>query len=144
MRLVGVVMGVDTPDNRTSDTVKLLNYGFNSYKLSTIYEKDKVIDEIRVEKGKIDSVKIILMDNATELLNINDKIKTYTINVKLDKIIAPVKKNDKVGVAQIIDNEGNIITNVGITVKDDVEKANLWDYFKRNLNITFTGKIVIK
>lgn len=144
MRLVGVVMGVDSPDNRTSDTVKMLNYGFNSYKLSTIYEKDKVIDEVRVEKGKKDSVKIVLMDDATELLNINDKNKTYTINVQIDKIEAPVKRGDKVGIAEIIDNEGNIITSVGITVKENVKKANMWDYFKRNLNIAFSGKNIIK
>ncbi|MBQ7031710.1 MAG: D-alanyl-D-alanine carboxypeptidase [Bacilli bacterium] len=144
MRLVGVVMGVDSPDNRTSDTVKMLNYGFNSYKLSTIYEKDKIIDEVRVEKGKKDSVKIVLMNNATELLNINDKNKNYTINVKIDKIEAPINKGDKVGVAEIIDNEGNIITKVGLTVEENVKKANLWDYFKRNLNIAFSGKNIIK
>lgn len=144
MRLVGVVMGVDSPDNRTSDTVKMLNYGFNSYKLSTIYEKNKVIDEVRVEKGKKESVKIILMDNATELLNINDKGKKYTINVNVSKIIAPVKKGDKVGVAEIIDNEGNIITNVGITVKENIKRANMWDYIKRNLNAAMSGKNIIK
>lgn len=143
MRLISVVMGVDTSDNRTSDTVKLLNYGFNSYKLSTIYEKDKIIDEVRVEKGKKESVKIILMDNATELLNINDKAKTYTINVKLNKILAPVKVGEKVGVAEILDNEGNIVTNVGITVKENVLKANLWDYFKRNINMIVSGKSII-
>ena len=122
----------------------MLNYWFNSYKLSTIYEKDKIIDEVRVEKGKKDSVKIVLMNNATELLNINDKNKNYTINVKVDKIEAPIKKGDKVGVAEIIDNEGNIITKVGLTVEENVKKANLWDYFKRNLNIAFSGKNIIK
>ncbi len=143
MRLVGVVMGVDTPDNRTSDTVKLLNYGFNTYKLSTIYEKNKIIDEVRVEKGKNESVKIILMNDATELLNINDKNKKYTINVKVDKIVAPVKKGDSVGKAEIIDNEGNIITTVDLTVKNNVSKAGLWDYFKRNFNLTLSGKRII-
>ena len=143
MRLVSVVMGVDTSDNRTSDTVKLLNYGFNSYKLTTIYEKNKIIDEVRVEKGKKESVEIILMDDATELLNINDKGKKYTINVKLDKLVAPLKKGDKIGVAEIIDNEGNIVGNIGITVKENILKANLWDYFKRNLNVTLSGKNII-
>ena len=136
-------MGVDTSDNRTSDTVKLLNYGFNSYKLSTIYEKNKVIDEVRVEKGKKDSVKIILMNNATELLNINDKGKNYTINVKVDKIIAPVTKGDKVGTAEIIDNEGNIVNEIDITVNENIKKANLGDYFKRNLNTLVSGKNII-
>lgn len=140
MRLVSVVMGVSSPDNRTSDTVKMLNYGFNTYKLSTIYEKDKIIDEAKVEKGKEDSVKLILMDDATELLNINDKSKTYTINVKVDKLVAPLKKGDKVGIAEVIDNEGNVVTNIGITVVKDIKKANLWDYFKRNFKVLLVGK----
>ena len=144
MRLVGVVMGVDTPDNRTSDTVKMLNYGFNTYKLSVIYEKNKVIDEVRVEKGKDESAEIILMNDATELLNINDAKKDYTVNIKVDKIKAPVKKGDKIGVAEIIDNDGNIVTTVGITVKKDIKKANLWDYFKRNLDNVLSGKKIYK
>lgn len=143
MRLISVVMGVDTSDNRTSDTVKLLNYGFNSYKLSIVYEKDKVIDEVRIEKGKKESVEIVLMDNATELLNINDKTKNYTINVKLDKVVAPIKKGKQIGIAEILDNEGNVITKVGITVKESIKKANLWDYFKRNLNVSFSGKNIL-
>ena len=81
--------------------------------------------------------------NATELLNINDPEKNYTINVKVDKIVAPVKKGKQIGVAEILDNEGNIITKVGITVKENVQKANLWDYFKRNLNISFSGKNIL-
>ena len=137
-------MGVDTSDNRSRDTVKLLNYGFNSYKLSTIYEKDKVIDEVKVEKSKKESVKLILMNAATELLNINDPVKNYTINIKLDKLEAPIKKGSQVGIAEVIDNEGNIITNVGITVEEDVLKANIWDYFKRNLHTALRGKNLIK
>ena len=144
MRLITVVMGVDTSDNRTSDTVKLLNYGFNTYKLSTIYEKNKVIDEVRVEKGKKESAKLILMNDATELLNINNPEKSYTINVKVDKLIAPLKKGEQVGVADIIDNEGKLITTVGITIEEDILKANLWDYFKRNLNTSLAGKNIIR
>jgi D-alanyl-D-alanine carboxypeptidase (penicillin-binding protein 5/6) len=144
MRLIGVVMGVDTPDNRTSDTVKMLNYGFNNYKLSIIYEKDKIIDEVRIEKGKKEKVKLILMNDATELTNINDKEKEYTINIRTNILVAPLKKGQKIGVAEIIDNDNNIVTNVDITINEDIEKANIWDYFKRNINIVMSGKNIIK
>ena len=144
MRLISVVMGVDTPDNRTSDTVKLLNYGFNSYKIKNIYEKDKVITEERVERGKEETVKLILLEDAKELLNVNDKEKEYTINVKIEKLVAPLKKGDKVGIAEIIDNEGNIIKEVPVTVLKDIKKANLLDYFKRNFQTLMGGKKIIK
>ena len=142
MRLISVVMGVDTIDNRTSDTVKLLNYGFNTYKLETIYQKGKVIDKVKVEKGKKDYVDIVLINDATELLsNENDK-KNYMINIDLKKIVAPIKKGTVVGEAEIIDNEGNIVDIEQITVKEDVKKANYFDYFKRNLRELFSGKYI--
>ena len=142
MRLISVVMGVDTVDNRTSDTVKLLNYGFNSYKLETIYKKGKIIDKVKVEKGKKDYVEIILENDATELLKNDDNRKKYTINIEVNNLVAPLKKGDIVGEAEIIDNEGNVIDIEKITIKEDVIKANLIDYFKKNLKELFVGKIV--
>ena len=143
MRLIGVVMGNDSADNRTSDTVKMLNYGFNNYKLSVIYEKDKIIDEVRVEMGKKESVKLILMNDATELLNINDQNKSYTINIKVPALKAPIKAGEKVGTAEIIDNENNIVTTIDVSINEDIEKANFWDYLKRNLDIGISGKSII-
>ena len=142
MRLISVVMGVDTIDNRTSDTVKLLNYGFNTYRLETIYKKGKVIDKVKVEKGKKDFVEIVLMNDATELLSNEENKKNYMINIELKKLVAPIKKGKVVGEAEIIDNEGNIIDIEQITVKEDVEKANYFDYFKRNIKELFSGKII--
>lgn len=142
MRLISVVMGVDTIDNRTSDTVKLLNYGFNTYKLETIYKKGKVIDKVKVEKGKKDFVEIVLMNDATELLSNEENKKNYMINIELKKLVAPIKKGKVIGEAEIIDNEGNIIDIEQITVKEDVEKANYFDYFKRNIKELFCGKII--
>ncbi len=144
MRLISVVMGVDTSDNRTSDTVKLLNYGFNSYKLAIIYKKDKVIDKALVERGKKESANLVLIDNAYELLEVSEEEKSYTLNINLDELVAPIKKGEIVGTAEIIDNEGNIVSKVGITVKEDVIKANLWDYLKRNLKIILGGKIRVQ
>ena len=142
MRLISVVMGVDTIDNRTSDTVKLLNYGFNTYKLETIYKKGKVIDKVKVEKGKKDFVEIVLMNDATELLSNEENKKNYMINIELKKLVAPIKKGKVDGEAEIIDNEGNIIDIEQITVKEDIEKANYFDYFKRNIKELFSGKII--
>ena len=44
-RLISVVMGEDTSANRSSDTVKLLNYGFNTYKINIIKKRRRVIRE---------------------------------------------------------------------------------------------------
>lgn len=144
MRLISVVMGVDTSDNRTSDTVKMLNYGFNTYKMNVIYEKNKVIGEVKVEKGKEDKVNLVLLDNAKELTNNSEDKKKYTIKIEKETLIAPIKKGKVVGIAEIYDNEGMLIDEVDITVEKDIYKANLWDYIKKNFNIAISGKNMLK
>ena len=54
----------------TRHTLKLLNYGFNSYKIDVIYKKNKKLGKIKVEKGKLKYVNLLLKEDATELLNI--------------------------------------------------------------------------
>lgn len=144
LRLISVVMGEETSETRSTDTVNLLNYGFNSFKLNTIKTKDEVLGKIRVEGGKEESVNLRLLENATELLKITDQEPTYTFNLKVKSIKAPVRVGDKVGTAEIIDNEGNVIDEVDVTVTSSIEKATILDYLIRNVKILTSGKVIIK
>lgn len=140
LRLISVVMKASTADNRSKDTATLLTYGFNSFKNNIIYSKDKVLGDIKVEKGKIDKVNVYLKEDATELLGVTEKPGNYSFNIKIDKIVAPIKKDTVVGIAEMIDSDGNIIREVDIIVKEEVQKAGFWDYFKRNLKVVTSGK----
>ena len=143
-RLISVVMGEETSENRSSDTVKLLNYGFNTYKINTIKTQDEILGKVRVEGGKNDYANIVLLEDATELLKNTDEVNEYKFNLKVNKIKAPVKPGDIVGSAEVIDQDGNIIDEVDVTVKEDVKKANLLDYLLRNLKIIGAGKSILK
>lgn len=143
-RLISVIMGEDTAENRSSDTVKLLNYGFNTYKINVIKTKDVVLGKVRVEHGKKDYANIVLLDDATELLKNTDKVGEYKFNLKVNTLKAPIKKGDIVGTAEIIDNNGNIIDEVDVTIKDNILKANILDYMLRNIKVICGGKNIIK
>ena len=143
-RLISVVMGEDSTENRSSDTVKLLNYGFNTYKINTIKTKDEVLGKVRVERGKENFAEIVLLEDATELLKNTEDVSNYEFNLKVDTIKAPVKPGDIVGSAEIIDNDGNIIDEVDVTVKKEIKKAGLLDYMLRNIQMFARGKDVLK
>lgn len=144
LRLISVVMGVETADKRSSDTVNLLDYGFNTYKLKIMLTKEKKLGKVRIENGKKDYGTVVLVKDATELLKVTDEDKNYTFNVKLNKKIkAPVKNGDVIGTVEILDNEGTIILESDVTIKENIKKANLWDLFKRNLNELTSGKMLI-
>ncbi len=143
-RLISVVMGEDSTENRSSDTVKLLNYGFNTYKINTIKTKDEVLGKVRVERGKENFAEIVLLEDATELLKNTEDVSNYEFNLKVDTIKAPVKPGDIVGSAEIIDNDGNIIDEVDVTVKKEIKKASLLDYMLRNIQMFARGKDILK
>ena len=134
-RLISVVMGEDTTENRSSDTVKLLNYGFNTYKINIVKKEGEILGKVRVNKGKVDEVNIVLANNVTELLNKNETVSNYKFNLLFNKVSAPVEKGDIVGMAEMIDEQGNVVDEVEVTVDKRLEKANILDYFKRNLNV---------
>ena len=86
----------------------------------------------------------ILEDDAGTLIEKGKEFQIFQEVTISDNISAPIKKGEKIGEAEILDNEGKIITKIGITALEDVPKATIFDYFKRNLNVVFGGKNIIK
>ena len=76
---------------------------------------------------------VVLVNDLIELLNASDKPSNYKFKILVDKITAPVKKGDVIGKVKVINDNGILISQVDITVNENVLKANLWDLFKRNL-----------
>lgn len=133
LRLISVVMGEESIEKRSSDTVKLLNYGFNTFKVNLIKNKSEILGKVNVQKGKKENVDVVLVNDLIELLNVSDKPSNYKFKILVDKITAPVKKGDVIGKVKVLNDNGILISEVDITVNENVLKANLWDLFKRNL-----------
>ncbi len=143
-RLISVVMGEDTSESRSADTVKLLNYGFNTYKINIIKTKDEKLGKVRIYNGKNYFANVVLVADATEILKNNEKADNYEFNLKVGKIKAPVKRGDVIGTAEIIDSGNNIIDEVDVTIDKDIEKAGFVDYLLKNLKMVASGKTLLK
>ena len=141
MRLLTVVMGVETSDLRSQDTTNMLNYGFNNYKIDMVMTNKKVVGNVDVENGKIDNINVRLIKDATLLKKASDKKEDYFIDLKVKKIKAPVKVGDIVGKVQILDKNGKLITEENVTVTKDVNKANYFDYLKKNYRVITSGML---
>lgn len=137
MRLISVVMNEPTTEKRSSDTIKLLNYGFANYKIKVVMPKDQDLGSIEIKNGKKETVGIKLTEAATNLESISDN-KKYGFNINVDKIKAPIKVGDIIGKLEIT-IDGSVKKEIPITVKENVKKANIWDLYKRNLNKILIG-----
>jgi len=138
MRLISVVMGEPTQDERSKDTIALLNYGKSAYKINTIVESDKSLGTIQVELGKKSNANIEIKEDITDLAKINDEEKKYTYEMKLDKVSAPIKKGTKVGTLNVF-IDGKDYMNTPIYIKEDVEKCSFWEISKRVFKTMIVG-----
>ncbi len=144
LRLIAVVMGSETSDKRSSDIASMLNHGFSSYKMGVVLTKDTILGTKRIENGTTEKVEIVLKENYTKLLKQTDSVPNYSYNVKVDKLVAPIKCGDTIGLAEVVDSGGNVVENLEITVKNTVEKASFFELFSRNIKHVTAGKILIK
>ena len=142
MRLITVVMKEENTSKRSADTTKMLDYGFNIYMVQTILDEKITIEKKKVELGKTLTTEIVPKENITILNKKSDDQKNITYKTNINKIIAPVKKGDKVGTIDIIE-DNNIISTIDATVKEDISKANILTIYLRNLKeiISGTGSI---
>lgn len=139
MRLLSVVMNAETSDLRSKDTVNMLNYGFNTYKLDILIPKDKDLGEQKIEKGNVTSTKLYIEQDVTILSKVTDDKEEFTYSLVTDDLKAPIPAGEVVGSLEVVDKNGNIVKEVDVVVKDEIKKASILDLFTRVFNTITSG-----
>ena len=132
MRLITVVMNEPDTGKRSSDTKKMLDYGFNIYMIKNIIDENTPIEKRDVELGEILTTEIIPKETITILSKKSDKERNIIYKANVGKLIAPIKKGEVIGTIDIIEDNKKI-SEVDATVKEDIKKASVLTIFLRNL-----------
>ena len=121
-------MGSDTSEHRSNDTISLLNYGFNNYKVNTVINKDDYVTNSTVYKGSVSNVDVIALESLSDLVKLNEK-KDYSYNYNIKKIVAPINKGDVIGSVEIVDDNNTKIGQVNLTVSTNIKKQNIVGFY---------------
>ena len=136
--VICVVLGADTKKFRTQDSIKLLNYSLNNFAYIDI---NKIIEDefnewienntdyFSVYKGVHNNLILSCPKlNYNEIpIKVDDKDKIkISINCN-NKLIAPIKENEKIGTLSIFVNE-KLIYSFSICSKNSIPKKNFLDY----------------
>lgn len=132
LRLIGVIMGSSTSNDRNINMTSLLNYGFNMYDMQVEVKKDDVVTKKYISKAKKQIVKIVPKKNLGVLVKRGSEYNKLNYDIKLNKIKLPIKKGDVVGTL-LLKDKNKIVNKVYLTVKDDVKKASIIELYKRSL-----------
>ena len=138
MRLISVVMKEPDSNTRNNETTTMLDYGFNSYSVDTIINKNNSIGKIKIDLATKREVDVSTVSDVNILNNKNKDEKVVDYKVNLFKIKAPVKKGDVVGNVSIYENSKEIM-KMDLTVLEDVNKINIFVAFLRNIENIIIG-----
>ena len=140
MRLIGTIMGASDGKTRNSNMIKLINYGYNLYKVHTVIKKgDKVAQKI-VPKAENQKVNIVAKEDANILLKKQDTPNEYNYEMKLNDLSIPLNKGDIIGKMILKDGNKKVLT-INLTVDNDIKKANIFELYKRTLKSIVTGSM---
>lgn len=139
-RFLAVAMGEPDSKTRNQEISEMLDYAFAQYEVEIMLDKDSVIKTIEVEKGKNKFVDLVPLNEVSFLNKKGTNKKNATYEISIDKVKAPVKEGDIVGNLKIKEDE-NVIREVPITVRENVEKCNFFELYFRHLTDIFKGDV---
>lgn len=140
MRVIAVVMGEDSSTTRNSEVSGLLDYAYNLYKKDTYITKEEVLGNAKVEKGNVEYANIVTIDDISIINKKEYKRGEIKFELDLKNLKAPIKKGDVVGKIKVIEN-GNIISEVDVTVDKNIDKAGYFTMFIRNLKEIISANV---
>ncbi len=136
-RLIAVINGLKTENERLNEGKKILDYGFNELHKFLLFEKNSVIKEIPILYGKKKIAKLTTDKNIYATAKNKDDIKIeFIIN---DNIKAPLQKNQKVGKLVVKSLDNTIIYD--LLNMEEVKEVNIFK--KIFLKIYYFGKNLI-
>jgi len=127
MRLIAIVLGEKEGKVRNNETMELLNYGFDNYKINIVKSKDEIVKTIKLDKCNKKEINIYLKNDLSVLTKKSDKEYKYDYKINIDKYNIPMKKESKIGTINLIYNN-KIIKSEDLIIKENVNKVKYIEF----------------
>ena len=132
-RLIGVVIGLDNVDERTTEITRLINYGYRGFKGYSIFKDNQIIDYAKVWKGKTDNLPIIVANDLDLFLDIPGRRGIRVEYKYSEPLYAPITKGDIVGSIEII-IPGRKNIEINLLAGENINKVNFFSGFIKSFD----------
>lgn len=122
-RLIAIIMGAQSHEDRINKTKELLEYGRNNFSYQKLTDVTKPIDNVYISSSKSGKIDVYPATDFNKLVKSDDVVKT---EIKYnEKVSAPIAKGEKVGTIIIYKNNEEV-GKVDAIVNADIAKANIF------------------
>ena len=135
-RLIAVVSGLQ--NLRSSESLKLLNWGFRNTNTFEISKKDEIIFELDTWLAKKDKISVSSKEEFYITLNKKD-ITHLKVSLQYNgPIVAPVQKGEKIA-KLVISRKDEIIKTLPLYASEDLKKVNFFKSLITSINFLIWG-----
>jgi D-alanyl-D-alanine carboxypeptidase (penicillin-binding protein 5/6) len=125
MRLIAVVLGTKSDNERANANQALLNYGFRFYETRPLYKANEPLGEARVWKGAESKVPVGLSQNFAVTFP-RGQYANLKAGLEIDTgASAPVKQGDKLGTVKVVYN-GETVAQQDLVALKAVEEGGIF------------------
>lgn len=136
-RLIAVIMGAPTSQQRNAEISQMMDYGFANYKSDLIFKAGDTVQNVQIDKGSVRDLPLVTADNVGMLMKKGDKKEAFEKVIALNEVAAPIKKGQVIGQI-IIKKAGQEVARTDLVAGVDVDEANMWEMFKRTVESWMT------
>jgi serine-type D-Ala-D-Ala carboxypeptidase (penicillin-binding protein 5/6) len=139
-RVIAVASGFETKNFRSTESLKLLNWGFRNTNTFEISKKNKTQFEIETWLGNKNKINASTKEDYYVTINKKD-IRHLNISINyLGPIKAPIQKGDKVA-ELIIKKKDETIKTLPLFSSEDLKKVNFFKSLVTSLNYLIWGDV---
>ena len=139
-RIIAVASGFETKNLRSSQSLKLLNWGFRNTNTFEISKKDETFFEIDTWLGVKPKIKATTKEDFYVTINKKD-IRYLTVSLDYKgPIQAPIYKDTEIAKI-IVTQKDNTIKEISLYAAEDVKKVNFFKSLITSLNYLIWGDV---
>ncbi len=139
-RLIAVASGFQTKNSRSSESLKLLNWGFRNTNTFEVSKKNFTTFELDTWLGKKDKIRVSTKEDFYITINKKD-VRNLDVFLKYDgPVVAPIQKDEKIA-DLVVSNRGEIIKTLPLYAAENLKKVNFFKSLITSINYLIWGDV---
>jgi serine-type D-Ala-D-Ala carboxypeptidase (penicillin-binding protein 5/6) len=139
-RIIAVASGFPNKNFRSTESLKLLNWGFRNTNTYEISNKNETFFELDTWLGENNKVKVITKDDYYLTFDKKD-IRHLKVSLEYNgPILAPIEKDDKIANLVIL-NKDKVIKTLPLYASENIPKVNFFKSLITSLNYLIWGDV---
>jgi D-alanyl-D-alanine carboxypeptidase (penicillin-binding protein 5/6) len=135
-RLISIVLGTSTEALRSSESQRLLNYGFQNFEVVPLYKKDQQIASVRTWKGTEKTIDMGAHSDVFVTIPRGQRKQLKAMLETQQPLIAPIEKGQRLGSLKLSLN-GQPYTDIPLFALDKVSLANVFSRGVDSIRLLF-------